>query len=61
MKRYNMITKEEKQAGMRILSVEDYESSVGKWVKFLDIEGIIKQNKEMLSMMSDNQAISNGF
>ena len=48
MTRYSMIVDEEINGKVRILSVKDYESTVGKWVKFSDYEAEIEKLKDLL-------------
>ena len=53
MKRYNMITDEEIKGRVRILSVKDYVSSVGKWTRYTDHE---EQHQKDLQVMVVQQA-----
>ena len=53
MKRYNMIADEEINGKVRILSVKDYESTVGKWIKYTDHE---EQHQKDLQVMVVQQA-----
>ena len=51
MKRYNMVVKGvESQLPMRVMRVEDCESSVGKWVKYSDA---MEEVQELLGVLKE--------
>ena len=52
MTRYNMITDEEIKGKVRILSVKDYESTVGTWVKYSDIHELSEENKNLTALFN---------
>lgn len=54
MKRYNMITKEEIIGKVRILSVEDYVSTVGEWVKHTEVKPLLYQ---IIDLKEENKVL----
>lgn len=46
-----MIT-DEISGRIRILSVKDYESCVGKWVKYSEVEELIEENKSLNNLFN---------